>query len=166
MTDMETDKKMTDHNDHERVQQMLSLGGDSDLSNTERAWLENHLEACESCRGFAQDASGVVQALRAIPVAADRNLVATTQMRVRTRARELRQREERIWLVAVCCVAVTLTAVFTNLACWRGFNWLVARIHLSAATWPMAFVALWIVPALAAGVLLLAHGTHLADHNR
>jgi predicted anti-sigma-YlaC factor YlaD len=167
MTDMGTiNKKMTDHNDHERARQMLSLGGDSDLSNADRAWLESHVEACESCRVFAQDAGDVVRALRAIPVAADRSLVATTQMRVRVRARELRQREERMWLVAVSCVAVTLTAVFTNLACWRGFTWLVERIHISAATWPVAFVALWIVPALAVSVLLLAHGTHLADRNR
>ena len=64
------------------------------------------------------------------------------------------------------CVAVTLTAAFTNLACWRGFAWLVERTHISAATWPVAFVALWIAPALAASVLLLALGTHLADHNR
>ncbi|MGA7559676.1 MAG: zf-HC2 domain-containing protein [Terriglobales bacterium] len=171
MTDMETTiKKMTDNNDndhdHERARQMLSLGGDSELSGAERAWLESHMEACESCRAFAQDAGDVVRALRAIPVAADRSLVATTQMRVRLRARELRQREERMWLVGVSCVAVTLTAAFTNLACWRGFAWLVERTHISAATWPVAFVALWIAPALAASVLLLALGTHLADHNR
>ncbi len=167
MTDMETtNRKMADHNDHERARQMLSLGGDSDLSSTDRAWLESHLEACESCRVFAQDASDVVRALRAIPVAADRSLVATTQMRVRVRARELRQREERMWLVGVSCVAVTLTAGFTNLACWRGFGWLVERVHISAATWPVAFVALWIIPALAASVLLLAHGTHLAERRR
>jgi hypothetical protein len=108
----------------------------------------------------------VVRALRAVPVAADRSLVATTQMRVRLRARELQQREERMWLVGVSCVLVTLTAGLTNLACWRGFTWLVERTHIPAATWPVALVALWIVPALTAGVLLLARGTHLADHNR
>jgi predicted anti-sigma-YlaC factor YlaD len=168
--DMTDKKMMTDHNDsdnnHARARQMLALGGDSDLSNADRAWLQSHLEACESCRAFDQDAGDVVRALRAIPVAADRSLVATTQMRVRARARELRQREERMWLVSVSCVAVTLTAAFTNLACWRGFGWLVERVHISAATWPVAFVALWIIPALAASVLLLAHGTHLADRNR
>jgi predicted anti-sigma-YlaC factor YlaD len=165
-----TDKKMTHHNDsdnsHKRARQMLALGGDSELSRADRAWLESHLEACESCRVFSQDAGDVVRALRAIPVAADRSLVATTQMRVRVRAQELRQREERMWLVGVSCVAVTLAAAFTNFACWRGFTWLVERIHISAATWPVAFVALWIIPALAASVLLLAHGTHLADRRR
>ncbi len=167
MNDVTTsNKKMSDRNDHERARQMLSLGGDSDLSNAERAWLESHVEACESCRVFAQDAGDVVRALRAIPVAADRSLVATTQMRVRVRARELRQREERMWLVGVSCVAVTLTAALTTLACWRGFTWLVERTHISAAAWPVAFVGLWIVPTLAASVLLLAHGTHLADRNR
>ena len=79
---------------------------------------------------------------------------------------ELRQRDERLWLVGVSCVVVTLAAVLTNLACWRGFAWLVERTHISAATWPVAFVALFIAPALAASVLLLAQGTHLANHNR
>jgi hypothetical protein len=71
-----------------------------------------------------------------------------------------------MWLVAISCVAVTLTAVVTNLACWRGFNWLVERTHVSDIAWPIAFVAFFIVPVLAASVLLLAKGTHLADHNR
>ena len=161
-----TNKGKTDNNDHERARQMLALGEASDRSSADHVWLESHLEVCESCRAFGQDASDVVRALRAIPVAADCSLVATTQMRVRLRARELRQREERMWVVAVSCVLVTLTAGLTNLACWRGFAWLVERTDISAATWPVAFVALWIVPALAASVLLLAQGTHLADRNR
>jgi hypothetical protein len=61
---------------------------------------------------------------------------------------------------------VTLTAVLTNLACWRGFGWLVERTHVSGAAWPLAFVGIFIVPALATSVLLLAKGTHLADHSR
>jgi len=165
-----TDKGITNtglpNNDHVRARQMLSLADAEQLPAADRAWLESHLEACDSCRAFAQDAGDLVRALRSIPVAADRTLVAATQMRVRLRARELRQRDERLWLVGVSCVVVTLTAALTNLACWRGFTWLVERTHVSAATWPVAFVALFIVPALAASVLLLAKGTHLAEHNR
>jgi predicted anti-sigma-YlaC factor YlaD len=153
-------------NDHVRARQMLALADAAQLPAADRAWLESHLEACDSCRAFAQDAGDLVRALRSIPVAADRTLVAATQMRVRLRARELRQRDERLWLVGVSCVVVTLTAALTNLACWRGFTWLVERTHISAATWPVAFVALFIAPALAASVLLLAQGTHLANHNR
>lgn len=153
------------NNDHVRARRMLALADAGQLPTADRAWLESHLEACDSCRAFAQDTGDVVRALRSIPVAADRTLVAATQMRVRLRARELRQRDERLWLVGVSCVAVTLAAAFTNLACWRGLTWLVERTHISAATWPVAFAALWIVPALAISVLLLAKGTHLADHN-
>jgi predicted anti-sigma-YlaC factor YlaD len=160
-----TDKR-PDNDDHARARQMLALGDTGQLSAADQTWLERHLGACEGCRTFAQDATDMVRALRSIPVAADRSLVAATQMRVRQRARELRQREERMWLVAVSCVAVTLTAVVTNLACWRGFGWLVERTHVSGAAWPLAFVGIFIVPALATSVLLLAKGTHLADHSR
>jgi predicted anti-sigma-YlaC factor YlaD len=161
-----TDERMTDHKDHERAREMLALGAAGQFAAPQQAWLERHVEACDTCRAFAQAAGDVVQALRSIPVAADWSLVAATQMRVRQRARELRQREERMWLVAVSCVAVTLTAVLTNLACWRGFGWLAERTHVSAVAWPVAFAAFFIVPVLAASVLLLANGTHLADHNR
>lgn len=153
------------HDAHERSRLLLAHGDAEQLSPSDRSWLEEHLSACEDCRAFAQETQDLVRALRSIPIAADRTLVTTTQMRVRRRARELRQRDERMWLVGVSCVAVTLAAFVTNVACWRGFTWLVERTHISVALWPIAFVALWIVPALGASVLLLAHGTHLANHN-
>jgi predicted anti-sigma-YlaC factor YlaD len=151
------------NHDHDRARRLLALA--EPLSASERAWLDGHRETCDSCRAFAQDTVELIRALRSVPVAADRTLVTTTQMRVRQRARELRQRDERMWLVGVSCALVTLTTAVTNIACWRGFTWVVERTHISAGIWPVAFVALWIVPALVASVLLLASGTHLADHN-
>jgi predicted anti-sigma-YlaC factor YlaD len=150
---------------HDRARRLLALADVEPLPGSERTWLNDHLGTCESCRAFALDAGELVRALRSVPVAADRTLVTTTQMRVRQRARELHQRDERIWLVGVSCALVTLTTLITNIACWRGFAWLVEHTHISADIWPVAFVALWIVPALAASVLLLANGTHFADHN-
>ena len=150
------------NNDHERARMLLALG-ETDGAG-ESAWLTGHLEQCEACRVFSQESTEVIGALRSIPVAASRSLVTTTQARVRQRARELQRRRERLWLVAVSCTLVTLTAILTNVVCWRGFEWLVEHSQVSAALWPLAFVGLWIVPALGASVLLLAHGTHLADH--
>jgi predicted anti-sigma-YlaC factor YlaD len=153
------------HDDHERARMLLSLADAEPVPAAERSWLESHLEACDDCRGFAQNTGDLIRALRSVPVAADRTLVHTTQMRVRQRARELRRRDERLWLVAASCVLVTLAALVTNFAFWRGFAWFAEHAHVSASLGPVVFVALWIVPALAAGVFLLAHGTHLAEHN-
>jgi predicted anti-sigma-YlaC factor YlaD len=158
-------ERQTSTNDHERARMLLALADAASLAAAECAWLEKHLESCEPCRTFSQNTGDLVRALRSVPLAADRTLVITTQWRVRQRARELRQRQERMWLVGLSCVLVTLTAVLSNLAFVRGFGWLVEHSHISAGLLPVVFVGFWIVPVLAASVLFLAHGTHLADHS-
>jgi uncharacterized membrane protein len=101
--------------------------------------------------------------LRAIPIAAERNLVSTTQMRVRRRALELQRHRERMWLVLVSCTAVTLFALLSAVALWRGFEWLGARTQLASSVWQVAFLVFCVLPALVAGIILLAKDKHLAD---
>jgi len=122
------------------------------------------METCGSCRTFAENAREAVRALRAISIAAERSLVSTTQMRVRRRALELQRQSERRWLVSVSCIAVTLCALLSAAALWRGFEWLGARAQLAPLIWQVGFFVFCVTPALVAGVLLLARDTHLADH--
>jgi hypothetical protein len=96
--------------------------------------LAAHVATCVSCRAFAENARETIHALRAIPIAAERSLVSTTQMRVRRRALELQRHRERLWLVSVSCIAVTLCALLSAVALWRGFEWLGARAHLADHT--------------------------------
>jgi len=149
---------------HERARNLIAWAGPEALSGADRAWLAAHVETCASCRVFAENARETIHGLRAIPIAAERSLVAATQMKVRRRALELQRDRERLWLVSISCTAVTLCALLSAVALWRGFEWLGALAGLSPLIWQVGFVVFCVTPSLVAGVLLLLRGTHLADH--
>jgi len=141
---------------HERARMLIACG-------EQDSWLAGHLAACADCREFAERAGGVVRSLRAAPVAASWDLVSTTQMRVRQRARELQLRQERLWAAWICCAAVTLVAGLTLAALWSGLAWIGERISLAAPVWQMGFVIFSLLPTIVTAILLLARGTHLTD---
>jgi len=148
---------------HSRARNLIALAGPCTLSTaaqSENAWLAAHLETCAPCRTFAENAAATVQALRAIPLAAERSLVSTTQMRVRRRALELQRQRERLWLALISCTAVSLCAVVSTFALWRGFAWIGDRAHLAPSVWQVAFLVFCVMPALLASLLLLATDKH------
>jgi hypothetical protein len=157
---------------HERARKLIALAGVEALSVADRflderssnAWLAAHLETCASCRAFAENAAATIHGLRAIPIAAGRSLVSTTQMMVRRRALELQHDRERLWLVSVSCTAVALCALLSAFALWRGFEWLGARAQLAPLVWQVGFLVFCVMPALLAAIVLLAKDKHLADH--
>ncbi|MGO9402877.1 MAG: hypothetical protein ACLPVW_05325 [Terriglobales bacterium] len=150
-------------NTHERARKLIALSGPEALGADE-AWLAAHVETCASCRAFAENAAEMIHGLHAIPIAAERSLVLATQMRVRRRALELQRHRERLWLVSVSCTAVTLFALLSAVALWRGFEWLGTRAQLASSVWQVGFLVFCVMPALVTGILLLAKDTHLADH--
>jgi predicted anti-sigma-YlaC factor YlaD len=153
---------------HERARKLIALASPEALSVADQlssnAWLAAHLETCASCRAFSENAAQTIHRLRAIPIAAELSLVSTTQMRVRRRAQELQRHRERVWLVSVSCTAVTLCALLSTVALWRGFEWLGARAQLASSVWQVGFLVFCVMPALVAGIVLLARDEHLADH--
>ncbi len=157
---------------HERARKLIALAGPETLSAADRpsdqrssnAWLAAHLDTCASCRAFAENAAQTIHGLRAIPIAAERSLVSTTQIRVRRRALELRRNRERLRLVSVSCTAVTLCALLSTVVLWRGFEWLGERAQLASSVWQVGFLVFCVMPALVAAILLLAKDRHLADH--
>jgi len=151
------------HSTHERAQELIALG--ETLLAAQQTWLRTHLQECADCRDYAEAAGRVVRALRSQPLAADSALVRATQMRVRSRALELQRQQERLWVVCVCCVAVTVSTAFTTAAMWGGFAWMGQQTHLSALVWQIGLAALSWMPAIVTGILMLARGTYLADHD-
>jgi len=156
---------------HERARKLIALAGSEELSAdrisdqpSSNAWLAAHLETCASCRAFGENVGEAIRGLRAIPIAAERSLVSTTQMRVRRRALELQRQRERLLLVSVSCTAVALCALLSTVALWRGFEWLGERAQLASSVWQVGFLVFCMMPALVVGILLLAKGKHLADH--
>jgi predicted anti-sigma-YlaC factor YlaD len=150
---------------HEQARQLIACAGAEDLAEPQQAWLKKHLGGCPSCREYAEAAEQLVRFMRAIPIAADRSLVRTTQMRVRARARELRQRRERLVLVALSCALVAISSALTTPLIWWGFERLGRWNQMPNPVWQVGFVMFWVAPTVAAGVLFLAHGTYLSDSN-
>jgi predicted anti-sigma-YlaC factor YlaD len=166
------------HNVHNDARQMIALG--EALSDTQQASLRAHLQECASCRDYADATGRVLRSLHSQPFAADSALVRATQMRVRARALELQRQQERMWVIAVCCAAVTLATAFTTAVTWRGFAW-ISHIRMGRMTighmtighmmqlpspvWQFGLAALTLLPSIVAAILLLAQGTYLADHN-
>jgi len=150
---------------HERARMLIALSGWEQFSGAEQEWLTAHLESCASCRTFAENSQQAVRALRAIPVTADRSLVSATRRRVRQRALELQRQHERLWMILVCCVAVTLGSAITTASLWGGLEWMDRQVRLAAPVWQIGLTAFGLMPAIVAGILLLARGTYLADHN-
>lgn len=149
---------------HERARRLITLSGPDSGSTADQAWLEQHMNTCPACRDFAETITGTIQALRTIPFAADGRLVSSTQQVVRRRALDLQRQRERLWLVCISCTMVSVFAVFSTIALWRGFAWLGTATNVASSVWQVAFLVFCATPALVAGILLLARDTHLADH--
>ncbi|MGH9513299.1 MAG: hypothetical protein ACRD2U_14295 [Terriglobales bacterium] len=160
---------------HERARLMIASSGprkilgsepsSSGESRSEELWLATHLESCALCREFAESSRETIQSLRGIPVMASERLVSTTKMRVRRRTEELHRQQERLWVVWACCAAVTLSTVISTAVLWGGFEWMGRLTGLSAPVWEGGFMVLYLMPGVLIGILLLAQGTFLADHN-
>ena len=147
---------------HDEAQVLIATG--NVLTTAEQAWLRNHLEECAECREYVEACNRVGAALRAVPVTADARLVRATQMRVRFHANRMREVRARMWMVGVACMGVGLSAAVTAPLLWRLFAWMGARAGVSDTVWQAAYGGFWIAPVLVVSVLLLARGTHLADH--
>ncbi len=147
---------------HEQARELIALG--DGLADAQQLWLRAHLDECEACRHYAETANGVVRALRSLPLAADSRLVRATQMRVRFHASRLREARERMWLVAMACLGVGLSATLTVPFLWRLFAWMGERAGVSTLVWQTGFMFFFIAPALVVSVLLLARGTHLTNN--
>jgi predicted anti-sigma-YlaC factor YlaD len=146
---------------HDEARGLIALG--DGISEAQQRWLQAHLQECEGCRDDEEAAGRVVAALRSVPVAADPRLVRATQMRVRFHASRLRETRERMWLVAMACFGVGLSAALTAPLLWRLFAWMGELAGISSPVWQAGFIFFYIAPALAVSVLLLARGTHLAN---
>jgi predicted anti-sigma-YlaC factor YlaD len=150
--------------EHERARELIAQAGAEDPANGQQTWLRAHLQECVACRDYAEAAGRVVRALRSQPLAADSALVRATQMRMRSRALELREQQERLWFVGLACLFVGISSAITTPLSWRAFAWMGEWTGVATWVWQAGFTFFWIAPALVVSLLLLARGTHLTNH--
>lgn len=139
---------------HQRAQELIATALVEGLPASEQAWLDEHLEGCAACAQFAAATGRAIEALRSVAVSADRTLVELTQQRVRLRALELAERQERWLPLAVSCGLAALLGLINLTYLWQGFAWMGEQWRLPALTWQVGFVTAWFLPTSLAALAL------------
>ncbi len=139
---------------HERARQLMA-GGSTDN------WLESHVRECAECGRYREQIESVVRALRSVSAMPSPGLVSATQLRVRLRARELRDREARLRPLWIACTVAILLSFVTTPYLWMGFSWAAHSLGLPDLLWQTGFVMAWAMPAILVASLAIAWRTQL-----
>ena len=135
---------------HIRAQKLIAQQRVEGITREEEFRLAAHLAECESCAAFAREMEQALSAFRGVTAEVPRGLVNRTQLRVRLRAEELRERAPgRALMWAIAAVSWAL-GVATAPWVWRGFEWIGDQAGLSKPVWELGVVLWWAVPALIA----------------
>lgn len=140
---------------HVRAQQLIAQERVEGIPRDEQIWLAAHLSDCEACAALANETAKAVASLRAIPVELPLNLASRTQLRVRLRAEELRERapgQKVLWVLAFMSWALGVSsAPFV----WRFFAWAGGELGLPKMVSQAGAVLWWTLPVLIAVGLIL-----------
>jgi len=140
---------------HQRAQRLLAESLVEGIAAADQAWLGEHLSECADCAREAAATQGALRALRGVPVAVPRDLVARTQMRVRLRAQEAAQTSNGGAILWIIAGASWLLGVFSAPLVWRGFAWFGGQFGVPRLALELGFVLWWAVPPLLATVAVL-----------
>ena len=138
-----------------------------EVSAQQRRRLEEHLVACEACSEASRSMHEIANQLRSPQggVNAGSYLVRTTQLRVRQRAMQMRERQERMSPLWISCAIASLWALISVPLLWEGFAWLGGRGMIADLVWQSSFVVAWLMPfGLVAALLLWTRGEKAIQH--
>lgn len=148
---------------HTRAGHLIAQERVEGISPAERQWLERHLRECERCAGEARTTEEAVRALRSVAVPLPRTLASRTQMRVRLRAQELREREPHLRMVWIACGISWALGIASAPYVWRAFAWMGEHTGAPKLVWELGFGLWWTIPALIAAVVLLMENARKTD---
>ena len=135
---------------HERAQKLIAQEHVESISSNDASLLNTHLGECESCAAQQLQLRDSLSALRTMHIDLPRNLASRTQLRVRLRAEELRDKEPAqkfIW--AIAAVSWVL-GIATAPLVWHGVEWLGHTTGAPKLVLEAGFVLWWSVPPLIA----------------
>ena len=148
---------------HMRALQLVAKGRVEGLAQSERDWLNTHLQECEFCNERARQTDRALRALRtaAIPVPAD--LASRTQFRVRLRAMELHEREPKRRALWLACAISWIFGIASAPYVWRVFEWFGHVTGAPKLVLEIGFGLWWTIPALFAVVVMLLEGMQRSE---
>lgn len=140
---------------HQRARGLIDRERVERLEPEEGYWLVEHLRSCADCSSRSASTEATLQALKSISVPLPPGLAASTSLCVREKARELKQRRTRnLTLIAGCAVS-WMAGIASAPLVWRLSEWLGNTLDLPRIVWVMGFLSWWLVPAAAAGLVIL-----------
>jgi hypothetical protein len=147
---------------HERARRLIDVERIEGLEAEERRWLETHLAACELCAEWAEAAGAALRMFRSVSIVPPPGLAATTKLRLREKATQLKQQRARNLALIAGCALSWIAGVASAPLVWKLCASLGAWLDLPKIVWQLAFVFWWFVPAAVAGlVIILARaGSH------
>ena len=149
-------KKETGMDDlHGKARQLIDRERIEGLSDEEGRWLSEHLGSCEQCAARAAETEAALRAFKSFPPSLPQGLAASTSLLVREEAAKLKQRRARnLALIAACTVSWVAGVASAPLA-WKLFEWFGTALDLPRIVWVAGFFCWWLVPAAAAGLVIL-----------
>ena len=148
---------------HKKAEGLIAAARVEGISPAEREWLDAHLASCARCAAFAESLSRAVNALRSVSVSPRPELVEATRLRVRLRARELREERFRMRALWISCALSWILGAASAPLLWRGFEWAGRRLDLPNLVWQAAFALWWFVAAAIVGGAFVWWRTHASD---
>ena len=143
------------NNVHERARQLIDRDLIEGLGPDDRRWLMEHLAACETCTSRSASTEATLRALKSISVPIPPGLAASTSLCVRERAAQLRRERARNFALIAGCAISWLAGVASAPLVWRLCEWLGTTLALPRIVWELGFLSWWLVPAAAAGLVIL-----------
>ena len=150
---------------HERACHLIDAWRVEGISAFEHQWLDTHTAECTACQARAHANERALQLLRSNVVTVGRSLVSVTQVRVRLRARAMRENHARLRALWVSCGLSWVLGVASAPVVWRTFQWAGLHAALPKMIWETAFALWWLLPAGAAAVLLAWMQRRAADQD-
>ena len=146
---------------HVRAEQLIARDFVEGISESERAWLDGHLQGCRRCADVAETTGAALRSLKSTAIAVPAGLARTTQFRVRLRAREHAGFVSRRRVLWVACGISWAFGIATAPLVWQGLQTLAQRFSLSRPLPEMAFGLWWALPAIVAGAVVLAENARM-----
>ena len=158
---------MTNEKTHRRARQLLGERSFAELNREDTAWLEQHLEECSKCAGFAESVAKAIAALRMSTAVAPPSLVAATRRSVRIHARLVQQTESRERMLMLSCALAAIWGALLQPYLWRVFRWVAEGLNVADPVWQATFVIAYLLPGIAAAAAFLGRRrTHIISPAR
>ncbi|PYT82038.1 MAG: hypothetical protein DMG40_06930 [Acidobacteria bacterium] len=148
---------------HTRALQLVAKARVEGLADSERDWLNTHLQDCEFCNEHALQTARALRALRTAAISVPTDLASRTQFRVRLRAMELRESEPKRRMLWLACAASWIFGIASAPYVWRVFEWFGHVTGAPKLVLEIGFALWWTIPALFAVIVLLLEGVQNSE---